>query len=403
MFAVSILLLSPKCYITDCTWDAGHTDGKTFIRHEGEFYFLTDPDVFINDHFPYMEKNLSMSLKWQLLEKPVDLETFSKNVKILKQCYKYDIELVSHKFSVIKVAKEAIVTLRSRGTPLKGMNVNLKENNGSKHKEYVLSERLTNDTYQIKIKPPTATTYELEIFGNKGEKDYHPIVTYIVQCTDVDKNAVPYPSHYGFWGFNDDFADYGFDEGVSNMSTFVAQNGDLGVELPVRELFQPLVTLELGGEEDNYKDYVLFEGRQSSILMKMRLPYSGFYKLILFAQKLGGINSPYAVVANLLIECKKPSENSQPFPVVHKPALKYQVHLIEPDYKDLPADTDIQFKFSSHLLAKVMNSTNMLKKPEGSDVWEFTQTTPASGKKYCIFGSDSESGSCKALFEFQCT
>lgn len=45
-----------------------------------DFYFLMDPEYFISTHLQYTNNNLATSESCQLLNKPVDLETFIKSV-----------------------------------------------------------------------------------------------------------------------------------------------------------------------------------------------------------------------------------------------------------------------------------------------------------------------------------
>ena len=62
----------------DCTWGAGQVNPKTqiFEKKLNEHFFLTDPEELIFTHFPYDEAENKYE-KWQLLNDPVDLDTFN--------------------------------------------------------------------------------------------------------------------------------------------------------------------------------------------------------------------------------------------------------------------------------------------------------------------------------------
>ena len=59
-----------KWYLIDATWGSGYLNGNSFVFHYTNLYFLADPKIFINDHFPEEEK-------WQLLDKPIDKYQFA--------------------------------------------------------------------------------------------------------------------------------------------------------------------------------------------------------------------------------------------------------------------------------------------------------------------------------------
>ncbi len=65
------VFLDSSWHLLDATWASGYTDysGYEFIKHYNDFYFLTPPRQFAQDHFPE-------NLQWTLLEKPPVLREF---------------------------------------------------------------------------------------------------------------------------------------------------------------------------------------------------------------------------------------------------------------------------------------------------------------------------------------
>jgi len=66
----NIVIIEGKKYLMDTTWDAGYVSGKSFIAGYKTDYFLTDPAIFIYDHFPGYSA-------YQLLDPPLSAEAFT--------------------------------------------------------------------------------------------------------------------------------------------------------------------------------------------------------------------------------------------------------------------------------------------------------------------------------------
>jgi hypothetical protein len=57
-------------HLLDVTWDAGHVEGRSYVKHYGTTYLFLEPQQFIYTHFPG-------EAPWQLLEKPFSAAEFS--------------------------------------------------------------------------------------------------------------------------------------------------------------------------------------------------------------------------------------------------------------------------------------------------------------------------------------
>lgn len=93
-----------RWYLLDATWDAGPVDGDRFIKKFGTDYFMTPPDVFLNDHFPDQPK-------WQLREEPVSLGDFMRRPNLEPSFSAYGFSLVSPTRSSVTV-HERTATIR---------------------------------------------------------------------------------------------------------------------------------------------------------------------------------------------------------------------------------------------------------------------------------------------------
>lgn len=58
-------------YLVDATWAAGNVSRRRFNKRFNEFYFLTDPDVFIYRHLPE-------DPKWKFTDKSISIKEFGK-------------------------------------------------------------------------------------------------------------------------------------------------------------------------------------------------------------------------------------------------------------------------------------------------------------------------------------
>ena len=76
----NIIKLDNKYYPIDCTWGSGTVEGNKFTKNINEFYFLTDPELLINTHFPANDK-------WQLTKKKYTLQEFLKWPQIYEKFY----------------------------------------------------------------------------------------------------------------------------------------------------------------------------------------------------------------------------------------------------------------------------------------------------------------------------
>jgi hypothetical protein len=57
--------------LLDVTWDAGHVEGRSYVKRYGTTYLFLEPQQFIYTHFP-------AEPPWQLLEKPLSAAEFSR-------------------------------------------------------------------------------------------------------------------------------------------------------------------------------------------------------------------------------------------------------------------------------------------------------------------------------------
>lgn len=102
--------LNSKWYLCDATWSSGNynIDDGLFIFDFSDGYFLSNPDLFIKDHYPLQQK-------WILKEAIPSLYEFSNGPLIYKETHSFEIIPISPttmNFSIIKNT-EAVFVIKS--------------------------------------------------------------------------------------------------------------------------------------------------------------------------------------------------------------------------------------------------------------------------------------------------
>jgi hypothetical protein len=80
--------------LVDCTWGAGRVNPETnqFEKQLNEHFFLTDADEMIYTHYPYDEAENKYD-RWQLLTRPVPLETFNTMPLLNSMFFEYSLKI----------------------------------------------------------------------------------------------------------------------------------------------------------------------------------------------------------------------------------------------------------------------------------------------------------------------
>ncbi|OCT81136.1 hypothetical protein XELAEV_18027949mg [Xenopus laevis] len=173
-----MVYLEESWHLLDSTWGAGTVSyNGPFTFGYNEFYFLTHPALFIEDHFP--EEN-----EHQLLEPCVSLEQFEK---LNRKCYFYKIGLLSSlpdTVTVETVKGKVTFTLEGRHHFQFLFHLNKTETPGLM--------QLTEHGMKLDVYPQKTGEQILQIFGkerleNRSQREdtegsYDWIIDYKIQC-----------------------------------------------------------------------------------------------------------------------------------------------------------------------------------------------------------------------------
>ncbi|XP_060565313.1 kyphoscoliosis peptidase-like isoform X2 [Ruditapes philippinarum] len=183
----------------DCAWGAGFEDDEgIYHRRYEEFWFMTDPENFINDHFPYLRNDPMSSEMWQLLKRPVTLEEYNKTVKVEAVTKDWGVEF-SHREPIIVFRKELHIIVKTTIVPIMQITATLDTSDKVNMDAYVATFRDSEDHYKILVRPPSPGVYILKLAG-KREGDTTPrvpgLVKYILKCTDMNNMVKNFPFSY---------------------------------------------------------------------------------------------------------------------------------------------------------------------------------------------------------------
>jgi hypothetical protein len=108
------------------------------------FRFLTPPQSFITDHFPFINNNIEKSKQWKLLENPFTLDVYSKSIKTSKEARHFGIEFPGHPYEKITVENTRTITVESKTGVLLNVWYDLYDDHGSPCNEYVIVLKESN-------------------------------------------------------------------------------------------------------------------------------------------------------------------------------------------------------------------------------------------------------------------
>ncbi|KAL3847377.1 hypothetical protein ACJMK2_018292 [Sinanodonta woodiana] len=183
----------------DTAWGSGYTDDiGQFHKQYEEFWFLTDPENFINDHFPYLKNDPRTTEMWQLLKKPISLEQYIRTVKTETATKDWGVEL-SHKEPIIVFRKEIHILVHTTIIPLVAITATLDTSDKINMDAYVAVFKDREDQFKVLVRPPSPGVYILKVYGKRegDTTNANPgLVKYILKCTDMNNLVKNFPISY---------------------------------------------------------------------------------------------------------------------------------------------------------------------------------------------------------------
>ncbi|XP_077147398.1 kyphoscoliosis peptidase [Ranitomeya variabilis] len=326
--AWNAVYLNKKWHLLDSTWGAGLTDSSSskFNFRYNEFYFLTHPALFIEEHFPDNQN-------WQLLQVPLSLKQFEGNL-----CHKssfYNAGLIAsypETLQVETVNGKATFSIEGHLPALFSFTLNKTEKPG------LLI--LTKHGMQLEVYPQATGRHRLELYTkpyDSTKEAYETVVEYIISCGSVDPvlriprelDVVVGPS----WLTDKK----GFLQLTSRDPVINTLDGrcTIGFTLAKRNVVIATLHSELIKPGDERK-HVLQTLRGNRVEFKVHLPQPGHYALKMHSSSGQG---KFECFCNYLIICTNPDVSWPPFPKklqnpVGPTALMEKKGLLQPSCRD---------------------------------------------------------------------
>ncbi|TGL58689.1 hypothetical protein EHQ58_10250 [Leptospira ognonensis] len=159
--------LDGEWHLLDVTWASGVIENNSFKKVYNEYYYLTPPEQFINDHLP-------ADKKWQLLSRPISVNDFKSAVKKHSAFYELGISELSPNSDTLKA--NDYLEIEIVGPP--GLNFLADLN---KSHDYTFVESL-GTSHKILVLSPGRGKYELNIYAKHSseQESYPAILSYTI-------------------------------------------------------------------------------------------------------------------------------------------------------------------------------------------------------------------------------
>uniref|UniRef100_A0A8C5K8L2 Kyphoscoliosis peptidase n=1 Tax=Jaculus jaculus TaxID=51337 RepID=A0A8C5K8L2_JACJA len=351
--AWNAVFLEGRWHLLDSTWGSGLVDTATskFTFLYNEFYFLTHPALFIEDHFPD-NKN------WQLLRPPQSLRQFENNMYHKSEFYNKGMLSAHPDTPIIRTVNgKATITIESCAPTLFMFMFNGRQEHG------LLS--LRKNGMKLEVFPPTMGTHKLQIFAKGNSDIYSSVLEYTIKCNYVDLGVrLPAELHQpvGPSWFSEQM-------GILKPShpdpIIHTRDGRCSVSFGVEEGVSVLASLHGDGgpiTEETQRRYIFQLHREKRTELRVQLPHAGKFALKIFVKKRQEAGN-YVFVFNYLLCCGNTKVNWPVFPESFG-NWGQNNELLEPLSGVLPANRNVPFKLKLHGIAKVL--------VKGQDTWPLT-------------------------------
>ena len=350
-----------------------------------EFYFMTDPEEHIYQHYPD-------DPHWQLLSKPLTLDQFVK-LPVLKSPFFNKHLALSLTYESSLRTSDGNLEARIISPRSVSFAAELKSKDGHVRSE-VLKDRVlvrrVNDEVIFLTNLPSPGNYYLEIYcGDSADADsMDNACAFHVRCYGVSQNVhISFPP-VGCFGRTPYFRKVDIRE-ETHTDPYVSHTG----ELLVAFLCKPDLKLSHSMMLWNHRDRKLEEHDRYAFVMHrsdnmisyvIHCPRRGGYVFSLMASNTD--SSDAKCICRYYIECRSPSENSFPLP---KASKRWQhCRLVEPMKGNLPLKTRTRFRIESasalELVVSIGGAWHALQR--SGDLWQGYVNTGEEKGKLSVYG-----------------
>ncbi|CAL8283511.1 unnamed protein product [Lota lota] len=305
------VLLGGQWFLMDSCWGAGRVDmeHKSFVKKFDDFYFLTDPEDFVESHFPDEDK-------WQLLDQPMSREEFEMRVFKTSTFFTLGLKLVQPQhFHMLtddgevnlSISSSRSVTYTYDITPrhdfLHRGAAEQKESSGSSSGLLTMSHR----TMRLQILPPAQGTYDVKVFA-RPELASTPlswVCSFTVECPAPRAMEEIPENPFLSWGLQAGSEALGVAGGSPGSQVMEVEDGELELTLKTSRPLMALCELVHPGLEPVLaKRCLATQIQPDGLTFHVLCPSRGFYRLSVFVRDYDKPEVRFQNAANFLLHCK---------------------------------------------------------------------------------------------------
>ena len=344
----------------NCKWGARHVKGPrdgTLTYKCDEFYFLTNPEQHIYQHFPD-------DPAWQLLKKPVSLEEFIRLPVVKSPFFNNKLGFALDYDATLK-AGDGGVEIRLKTPKLLPIAARLR----AKSKEVpqdILGDRTliraVDKDLAVIVNLPSPGQYYLDLYvaGDFSARSMDNAAAFLIHCTGISKDAnVTFPP-VGTFGVTPYAIHYGI-SAESHPDPYIAPSCETTVTFSLLKNLKITHSFQLWDPRDramtDYDKYALLKFRSDALASYLiSFPRRGVYVFSVFASDQEDKEDKPHCVFRYFIECKVPKMDAQPFPKTSR-RWKY-CKLMEPLRGELDVNSKVRFVLESKLAAEIVAVVN---------------------------------------------
>ncbi|XP_073481616.1 kyphoscoliosis peptidase-like isoform X2 [Aquarana catesbeiana] len=334
--AWNMVYLEGRWHLLDSTWGAGTANMKInkFNFSYNEFYFLTHPALFIEDHFPELGE-------CQLLRTEVPLEIFQRSPYVYSDFYSLGMVSYQPNTGIIETVTGKVSIAIESCNDLKFLfKLNEQESPG------ILI--LLDNGMKLDVYPQQPGQHLLKIFAQKAdaEKNLQLVIEYRIDCKHIDSSMrIPKCIHNPV-GPNRLTEKAGLVKPSHPDPVIYTDDGFFTIHFTLKKKLQFFCTLQsdevqMTSEMENR--HVFTTEEENKVDIYVCLPQAGTYVLMVFIKTDKNDNGNYTYLCNYLIICTNPAVGWPVFPLTYSNWAKHY-KLVQPLEGILPANTDVSFK-----------------------------------------------------------
>uniref|UniRef100_UPI003AAFD91A uncharacterized protein n=1 Tax=Centroberyx gerrardi TaxID=166262 RepID=UPI003AAFD91A len=290
-------------YLLDACWGAGRVDldNKTFIKRYDDFYFLTDPEEFINSHCPD-------DPEWQLLDCPVPLEEFEKRVLRTSEFFRLGLTLLyPQHFLLVTDNGEASVSMKFSESV--DFTYQISQRNSNQSTKVSCSSGLltmAQDTMRLRLLPPTSGSYDVMVFARPGNTSgtFSWVCSFLLECSEPKPTEELPENPFLSWGLQRNAEFLGVKRCSHGSEPVMLENGSFELDLQTSRPLTMLCELSHKGFDSSIAKRCLATQIQTdNLICHVICPYLGYYRLSVFVRDYEKPQDGYQNIGNFLLHC----------------------------------------------------------------------------------------------------